>query len=83
MRTRLGAKLDKLEQRLAPEKPLICRCIIEGEDPEPEEVLDQMVAAGEITDDQRDDVSFIQLVIVDPPNWEEGRRSERLSSAED
>ncbi len=71
MRNRLSAKLDKLEQRFAPKRPHIGRMIIRGKDPEPDEVLDQMVAAGEITDDQRDDVFFIIMNIVDPPNWDE------------
>ena len=71
MRNRLTSKLDKLEQRIAPKKPPIGRMIIRGKDPEPDEVLDQMIAAGEITDDQRDDVLFIIMNIVDPPNWDE------------
>ena len=66
MRNRLITRLDKIEQRVAPEKPYICRQLIEGQDPEPEEVLDQMVADGEITEDQRDDVLFIIIHIVDP-----------------
>jgi len=66
MRNRLSTRLDKIEQRVAPEKPYICRQLIKGQDPEPEEVLDQMVADGEITEDQRDDVKFIIMHIVDP-----------------
>ena len=68
MRNRLSARLDKIEQRVTPEKPYICRRLIQGQDPEPEEVLDRMVADGEIKEDQRDDVMFIVRVIVDPPS---------------
>jgi len=40
-------------------------------DENPEDVLDRMIASGEITTDQRDDVRFIRRVIV-APVWEIG-----------
>ena len=70
MRNRLSARLDRIEQRALPEKQPIYRRRMEGEDPDV--VLDRMVAAGEIGEDQRDDVNWIVRVIVEP-KWRDGR----------
>ena len=69
MRNRLSARLDKIEQRALPEKEVIYRRRMEGEDAD--DVLNRMVATGEITEDQRDCVRWIERVIVRPKRQSE------------
>ena len=71
---KLASRLDKIEAALAakhPPRERIVRCITDGVD-DPHEVLDRMVANGEIAEHQRGDVRFIMNSIV-APVWADGR----------
>jgi hypothetical protein len=66
----LEKRLDKIAATLAAKEPArqeIRKCIIGVEDEE--EVLDRMIATGEITEDQTGDVRFIRRVFISPV-WE-------------
>jgi hypothetical protein len=67
--TQLQTRLARLEQKIAArQRQQIVVQITEGKD-DPDEVLDRMIASGEITEHQRADVRFIQWRIV-APVWE-------------
>jgi len=59
-----------LAAKQPPPRRKIVRQIVDGVD-DPDEVLDRMVAAGEITADQRDDVCFIVFSVIEAI-WETG-----------
>jgi hypothetical protein len=64
----LKTRLEKLESRALPSRHIV-RQIIDGVD-DPKEVLDRMVAVGEIAEHERGDVSFI-IWRVFAPIWDE------------
>jgi hypothetical protein len=64
----LKTRLEKLESTLAPRRRIVRR-VIEGVD-DPKEVLDRMVADGEIAEHEKGDVSFI-IWRVFAPIWDE------------